>query len=139
MANTPNPIADLEGLTEEDKMQFAEAAVNSTMSRAEFASSLNIKVYVLQGWITEYRKRIGVFKPAPKRKAKPERVTVQQAISDGHSVAYPVVKAQPDPKLEEAYEVIRELEGKLRDAQTKISSLQNVIYILGHQVGDPNG
>jgi transposase-like protein len=114
----------------EERMRHAETQINSSMSQAEYAKSVGLPASMIGYWVKQYREKHGIL---PNRrtlnsKSRPEATPKQELTRDELGDARAEIASLTF--------IREELMGKLEDAYTKIRSLQSVIVILGHQVGD---
>lgn len=100
-----------------------------TLTQREFAKVHDIPLSSFGNWVRTYRPKLekqleaqGQL-PMPNHKGTTNTMTTTTA------------KVHND-ELRAAHQRIQELEGQLKDAKTKIKALQNVVVLLGHQVGD---
>jgi transposase-like protein len=99
----------------EERMRHAAAAVASGKPLRVYAEENGLKLSTVGYWVKQFRSS-----EKPAKKTLPARDELTDARNEITSLL----------------SVRDELIGQLEDAHTKIRALQNVIVILGHQVGD---
>lgn len=117
-------------LTLEQRLEHAKAQLESGMSQAEYAEKVGVPPSSIGYWVKRYHDLNGGGKP---RRKKAESPTITATASKA------VVKDELSDMRAEITSLMfvrDELMAKLGDARTKIQALQNVVVVLGHQVGD---
>lgn len=105
------------GLTLEERMRHAKAQIESGMSQEEYAKSVGFPTSTIGYWVKRYNDK-------KKKNESYSTDLVKDELSDMRSQILALTHVRD------------ELMAKLENVQTKYESLQNVIVILGHQVGD---
>jgi transposase-like protein len=116
----------------EERMRHAKAQIESDMSQEKYAEQLGLPASTIGYWVKQYHDKFGGARPRAKRGGGD---TVTPHIANGKAL---VRDELGDARAEvlALLSVRDELLAKLEDAHTKIDSLQNVVIVLGHQVGD---
>lgn len=104
--------AEKSELSPEEQMQHAKAALASGESQRAYAAKLGVNSTTLAYWIRKYRASNNI---APPRKPESSITILPTGV---------------------AQKRIEELEAENRDLRAKMASLQNVVLVLGHQLGE---
>ncbi|QIG76930.1 putative terminase small subunit protein [Rhizobium phage RHph_Y1_11] len=128
-------------LTREERIKHVEAQLASGLTQAEYCEMEGINHKTFHNWVAQYKLA----------KAPPQNGTLSENIALLAQYGEP----ETPPKVKELTQLSRmnnmqqqiealtherdDLAGKLSNANIKITSLQNVIVLLGHQVGEDDG
>jgi transposase-like protein len=111
----------------EQRMGHAKAQIESDMTQAEYAAKVGFPPSMIGYWIKQYRDKHNISttrRTLPKRSKPVGQELTHDELSEARA------------EISSLLFVRDELLGKLEDAQTKIEALQNVVVVLGYQIGD---